>query len=221
MELPEAAPAWDTGRLWRLRVGSYKLSRPKAQAPDWVGSVDQAVQMGAEQCLRIRGLRLTALPPPGTDLRHKEVEPLALSPVKHSEGEGVSQHLLQAVAQTGGPREILSDAGPDGRAGVEQCRQAPPGPGAISDSKRQTALVLKHELEQDPAWAAFAQQATQTKPRVDQTPPAFLAPPTQERKARYLNVAILLRWGCQLLGYVEQRQGGGQADMPPARLAAQ
>jgi hypothetical protein len=221
LELPEAAPSWYTGRLWLLRVGYYKLTRPKEQAPDWVWIVDQTVQMGAEKCLLILGIRLSGLPRPGTYLRHKDVEPIALYPVQHSNGEVVYQQLAQAVAYTGVPREILSDAGPDVRAGVEQFRQAHPGTCAISDIKHQTALALKHELEQDPAWAAFAQQATQTKQRVYQTPLAFLAPPTQKRKARYMNVDILLRWGCQLLGYMEQRQGGRQADMPPERLAEQ
>jgi hypothetical protein len=129
--------------------------------------------------------------------------------------------LAQAVAQTGVPREILSDAGPDVKAGVERFRQAHPETCTVYDIKHQTALVLKHELAQDPAWAAFTQQATQTKPRVYQTPLAFLAPPTQKRKARYLNVEILLRWGGQLLGYVEQRPEVGQADMPPEQLAEQ
>jgi hypothetical protein len=177
--------------------------------------------MGAAKCLLILGIRLTALPPPGTYLRHEPVEPIALSPVKQSNGEVVYQQLAQAVAQTGVPREILSAAGPDVRAGVEQFRQAHPETCAIYDINHQTALVLKPELEQDPAWAAFSQQATQTKQRVYQTPLAFLAPPTQKRKARYMNVEILLRWGGQLLGYVEQRPEGGQGDIPPERLTAQ
>jgi hypothetical protein len=202
-------------------VGYYKLTRPKEQAPDWVWIVDQTVQMGAEKCLLILGMRLAALPPPGTYLRHKDVEPIALYPVKHSNGEVVYQQLAQAVAHTGVPREILSDAGPDVRAGVEQFRQAHPGTCAIYDIKHQTALVLKQELEQDPVWAAFTQQATQTKQRVYQTPLAFLAPPTQKRKARYMNVEILLRWGGQLLRYVEQRPEVRQADLPPERLAEQ
>ena len=29
VELPEATPAWYTGRLWLQRVGYYKLTRPK------------------------------------------------------------------------------------------------------------------------------------------------------------------------------------------------
>jgi len=109
----EAAPSWYTGRLWRLRVGYYKLTRPKEKATDWVWIVDQTVQMGTEKCFVILGLRLSALPPPGTCLRHEHLEPIALSPVKQSNGEVVYQQLIQAAAQTGVPREILSDAGPD------------------------------------------------------------------------------------------------------------
>lgn len=221
LELPEAAPSWYTGRLWLLRVGYYKLTRPKEQAPDWVWIVDQTVQMGTEKCFVILGLRLSVLPPPGTCVRHEDVEPIALSPVKQSTGEVVYQQLTQAVAQTGVPREILSDAGPDVKAGIEQFQQAHPETSAIYDIKHQTALVLKHELAQDPAWLAFTQQATQTKQRVQQTSRAFLAPPTQKRKARYMNVDILIRWGCHLLGYMEQRQGTQQTDIPPERLAEQ
>jgi len=219
LELPAAAPSWYAGRLWLLRVGYYKLTRPKEQATDWVWIVDQTVQMGAEKCCLILGIRLSGLPPPGTPLRHKDVEPIALYPVKQSNGEVVYQQLTQAIAHTGVPREILSDAGPDLKAGVEQFRQAHPETCAIYDIKHQTALVLKHELEQDPAWLAFTQWATQTKQRVQQTPWAFLAPPTQKRKARYMNVDILIRWGCALLGYVEQRGKAAHPDVPPESLA--
>jgi hypothetical protein len=219
LDLPEAVPSWYTGRLWLLRVGYYKLTRPKEKATDWVWIVDQTVQMGTEKCFVILGIRLSVLPPPGTCLRHEHVEPIALYPVKQSNGEVVYQQLTQAIAQTGVPREILSDAGPDVRAGVEQFRQAHPETCAIYDIKHQTAVVLKHELERDPVWAAFTQQVTQTKQRVHQTPLAFLAPPTQRRKTRYMNVDILIRWGGHLLGYVEQQRRAARPAVPLERLA--
>jgi hypothetical protein len=219
LDLPEAAPSWYTGRLWLLRVGYYKLTRPKEQAPDWVWIIDHTVQMGVQKCLVILGIRLSVLPPPGTCLRHEHVEPLALYPVQRSDGEVVYQQLTEAVAHTGVPREILSDGGSDLQAGVEQFRQAHPETCAIYDIKHKTALVLKHELAEDATWQAFTQQAAQTKQRVQQTPLAFLAPPIQRRKARYMNVDILIRWGGNLLGYVEQRQGVEPADISPPRLA--
>ena len=37
---PGAVPRWETGRWWVLRLGYYKLTRPKVQAEDWVWLVD-------------------------------------------------------------------------------------------------------------------------------------------------------------------------------------
>ena len=107
-ELPEAAPAWYTGRLWLLRVGYYKLTRLKAQAADWGWIIDHTIQLGVPKGLMILGVRLSALPPPGTCLRHEDVEPIARDPVETSTGDVVYQQLTAAVAHTGVPREILS-----------------------------------------------------------------------------------------------------------------
>ena len=89
--LPVATPSWSTGRLWLLRLGYYKLTRPKAQADDWVWIADHTVQLGPEKCLVILGLRLSALPASGRLLTHEDVEPLALLPVTTSTGEVVYQ----------------------------------------------------------------------------------------------------------------------------------
>ena len=48
LQLPYATPSWYSGRLWLLRLGYYKLSRPKEQADDWVWIVDHTVQIGQE-----------------------------------------------------------------------------------------------------------------------------------------------------------------------------
>ena len=203
-ELPEAAPAWYTGRLWLLRVGYYKLTRPKEQAADWVWIIDHTIQLGVQKCLVILGVRLSALPSPGTCLGHEHVEPIALYPVPTSTGEVVYQQLTEAIAHTGVPREILSDGGSDLQAGIAQFQQVHPETQAIYDIKHKTALVLKHELAEEARWKAFTQHAAQTKQRVQQTPLAFLAPPTQRRKARYMNVDILIRWGLNVLAYLAQ-----------------
>jgi len=60
LPLPSKTPAWSSGRLWLLRLGYDKLSRPKAQADDGVWMVAQTVQMGQEKCFVIVGVRLSA-----------------------------------------------------------------------------------------------------------------------------------------------------------------
>jgi hypothetical protein len=219
-ELPEAVPAWYTGRLWLLRVGYYKLMRPKAQAADWVWIIDHTIQLGVQKCLAILGVRLSALPAPGTCLRHEDVEPIALCPVQTSNGEVVYQQLTAAIAPTGVPREILSDGGSDLQVGIAQFQQAHPETQAIYDIKHKTALVLKRELAEEALWKAFTQQAAQTKQRVQQTPLAFLAPPTQRRKARYMNVDILIRWGTKVLAYLAQPRQTGAEQVTAEQLVA-
>ena len=40
-------PSYSAARLWTLRVGLYKLTRPKTQASDWMWIVDHSVQIGS------------------------------------------------------------------------------------------------------------------------------------------------------------------------------
>src|SRR3989338_3947647 len=79
-------PRWNTGRLWLLRLGYYKLDRAKQRAEDWVWIVDHSVQIGVEKCLVILGIRLSQLQDAQMCLKHADVEPIEILPVKKSNG---------------------------------------------------------------------------------------------------------------------------------------
>ena len=198
-QLPYATPSWSSGRLWLLRLGCYKLSRPKEQAEDWVWIADHTVQIGQEKCLVIVGVRLSALADRDHCLSHEDVEPLTLLPVKQSNGDIVYQQLQETVAKTGVPRQIVSDQGSDLHAGIEAFCQAHAETCWIYDIKHKTACVLKRELQHDADWQRFTSLAAQSKLKVQQTSLAFLAPPRQRSKARYMNVDTLMRWGGDML----------------------
>jgi hypothetical protein len=202
-EHPEAVPAWETGRWWVLRVGYYKLTRPKAQAADWVWIVDHTYQLGRQKCLVILGLRLSALPPRGQCLRHEDVEPLVLEPAEQSNGDIVYHQLKATIKKTGVPREIIRDRGGDVQAGVEHFCAAHPTTCAIYAIKHKTAAVLKQELAGDPAWQEFTHLCQQTKQQVQQTALAFLMPPNQRTTARWMNVARLVDWGTKTLAFLD------------------
>lgn len=210
-QLSWTCPSWSTGRLWLLRVGYYKLTRPKPRAKDWIWILDHTLQLGPVKCLLILGIRRQALPPPGVCLRYEDMEPLALWPVTHSNGAVVAHQLEATAAITGVPCEILGDQGPDLKAGEELFRIAHPTTRLIGDIKHQTAVLLKHELEHDPTWLAFLAQAAQTRLQVQQTDSAPLLPPSLRSKARYMNVDVLVTWGQQMLRLLAQ----------PARLQTQ
>jgi len=197
-------PSWYAGRLWLLRIGYYKLTRPKHKANDWVWILDHTVQVGMEKCLLILGVRLSDLSRSDLVLSHEDVEPIALFPVRSSNGEVVFQQLEETIDKTGLPREILGDQGSDLKAGIERFCHKHPQTCSIYDIKHKSAALLKHTLQHDEPWKAFTKQAAQSKSQIQQTALAFLAPPNQRTKARYMNLEILVRWGQRALGVLDR-----------------
>jgi len=197
-------PSWYAGRFWLLRIGYYKLIRPKPKANDWVWIVDHTVQLGVEKCLLILGVRLNDVSSTDVVLHHEDVEPIGLFPVRSSNGEVVFEQLEKTIDQTGLPREILSDQGSDLKAGIRRFCQQHPQTCSIYDIKHKSAALLKHALRHDEAWKEFTQKAAQSKSQIQQTALAFLAPPNQRSKARYMNVEILVRWGQRALAVLDR-----------------
>jgi hypothetical protein len=80
---------------------------------------------------------------------------------------------------------------------------------------------LKRALQEDTRWHAFTHEATQTKNRVQQTALAFLAPPNQRTKARYMNIEILITWGRKTLTFLDTHEREGAHELPQDHLEAQ
>jgi hypothetical protein len=169
LHLPSKTPAWSSGRLWWLRLGYYKLSRPKAQADAWVWMVDHTVHIGQEKCFVIVGVRLRALADRDHCLSQEDVEPLTVAPVTQSNGAIVFTQLQDTVAKTGVPRQIVGDQGSDLHAGVTAFCQAHAETSALYDLKHKTACVLKHALHNDAAWQPFTRLAAPSKRKVQPT----------------------------------------------------
>jgi hypothetical protein len=215
----ENAPSYASIRLWLLRVGLYKLIRPLERADDWIWIVDHTMQIGDRKCLIILGLRCSVWQEsPDRRLQRQDVETIALEPVCESTGEIVAEQLRQASERCGVPRAIISDDGRDLHRGLGVYCQEHPGTCWIYDIKHQTAGLLKRTLERDPEWTSFAQQATRTKQQVFLTPLAFLVPPQQRGKARYMNVDTLVAWGCKALAFLDDPHAAARHGVSPEDL---
>ena len=202
-ELPAEAPHWTTGRMWLLRVGLYKLRQPKTIADDWVWFVDHTVQIGTEKCLAVLGIRLSELPPAGTCLTLADLQPLHLEPMPKSNSELVHQQLEGVVETTGVPRLIVDDHGSDLHGGVKLFCGQHPHTSEVYDITHKAARLLKALLEADETWSGFCTQAGQTKFQTQQTELAFLVPPSQRSKARYMNLGPLVAGGGRTSEIVE------------------
>lgn len=201
-------PDRSTGRLWLLRIGLAALLRPKTHADDWVWMVDHSIQIGQCKCMVVLGIRQCDLPVDRA-LVHQDMEPIALVPMISSTKYTVAECLENAVAQTGVPRAILDDHGADLHGGVDIFCKAHPTTIELYDIKHKAACLLKARLEKDPRWQAYCSQVGKTKFAIQQTALAFLTPPSQRSKARFMNVDEVVAWGVGTLALMDD----------PAKLA--
>jgi hypothetical protein len=198
-------PSWYSGRFWLMRLGYYKLNRPKEKASDWVWIIDHSIQMGTKKCLVIVGIRLSKIPI-GRALTYEDVEPIELVPVSHSNGAIVYEQLKRVEEKTGIPREIIADKGADLHAGIKLFCEEHPQTSSIYDMKHALASLLKKELEQNPFWSKFKAQCKRSKQQLYQTDFAFLVPPNQRAKARYMNVEPLIQWGNKIGDFLKKEE---------------
>jgi hypothetical protein len=217
--LGSQSPSYHALRLWLLRVGLFELQRTKERGEDWVWIVDHTQQLGDKKLLLIIGLRLSQWTP-GEPLSYVDVRLLVLDPVTKATGEVLCQQLLRQAEQTGVPRAIVSDGARDLRLGVKLFCERHPRTAWIYDIKHYTALLLQRELERDPRWATFTAAANRTKQQCSVTALAFLNPPQQRGKARYLNLQELLAWGTKTLAWLDDPQAVAAAQVEPARWEA-
>lgn len=187
-------PSPTTARMWLLRIALYQLLRLQTISNDWIWIVDHTVKIGSDRCLVVMGIRASELPPVGTPLRLQDLQLLHLFPVTHSDQHVVEQQLEATVSKTGVPRAILHDHGSDLKAGINRFCTEHRETQSLYDVAHKGAILLKTRLEKDPLWKSFCTLAGQTKFKTQQTELAFLVPPSQRSKARYMNLAPLLRW---------------------------
>lgn len=199
-------PTDDCGQLWLLRVGLYEIQRSKVQADDRIWIVDHTIQIGVTKCLLIVSCRLSWWQGERRPLEHRDLEVLALEPVKHSDGEIVQKQLEETAAKVGVPRAIVSDHGSDLKRGIECFREDHPETANLYDIAHKMAILVKQELKTDKRWSEYLKEIGQTKQRLQQTMLAYLTPPTPKNKARYMNLESLVRWGTKTLAYLDDPQ---------------
>jgi len=116
----------------------------------------------------------------------------------------VFEQLRTASEKTGVPRAIVHDCGGDLAGGLTLFQEQHPTTAGIYDITHKAACLLKARLENDPTWKAFCTQTAQAKFQTQQTELAFLVPPSQRSKARFMNLGVLIKWARETLTMIER-----------------
>ena len=216
---PADVPDWSPSRLWLMRLGLGQLRQPVVPADDWVWWLDHSVQLGRQRCLAVLGARLSELPT--GPLQRRDLRLLHLKVMRDPNKNSNHAELLEVMARTGPPRAVLSDHGADLHGGVRLLREGSvqaKGLLDVYDIKHRVAVALKHRLEGDARWAELLSAIGRTRSQTQQTEWAFLLPPAQRTKSRYLNLGELIRWATRTSWLLKHKPAALLEHGEPERL---
>lgn len=198
-------PAHTTVLNWTYRCGLALLKRPVERRSDWIFIIDHTVALGTSKCLLVLGIPAAHLSDTGYSPAHEAMTVLAVELTTHSDGAWVAEVLWQVAQRTGVPVQIVADHGSDLRKGIRLFQQAH-APQCVEtyDISHRVATLLKAELGQDARYQAFLTQCSRTRTAYQQTDLAFLLPPRQRTKARFMHVSEQVQWAEQMLAYADR-----------------
>jgi hypothetical protein len=200
------APAYTTIRQWLLKIGLYKLQCPKYSPRGWFFVIDTSIQMGPQKCVVVLGVK-------NLDINNNfcptlnTVEPLVIRPLNHCSGEVINEVLQEAAALVGSsPIGIVSDEGSENKRGVRIFVQDHSETVHLFDASHKINNCLKRELNNDPVWLAFKENATNSVQHLKLSSIAHLAAPRQRSKSRMHSAFYLINWGVSMLRFLDSEK---------------
>jgi len=192
-------PCFSAIRSWLLRVGHYALTKPLDKLTPWVWLADHTIQIGVQKVLVILGCPISQVPFGERALQLTDLQLVALVPMEKSNGTLVEAELKQAVERTGCPRLIVSDQGSDLKKGITDFQDRNARTAYVPDVAHYGANQLEHAWADQPRWQQFIKELQNTSAKVRQTKSAYLLAPRMRAKARFMNVAVQLRFARRVL----------------------
>jgi hypothetical protein len=197
----DRAPTAETLIQWDMKIGLYKLERPKLAIGNWIWMADHVIRLGVYKCFVIVGVRMTTLlAKKDLTVSLEDLEPIMIAPMEVSNGTVVAHKLEEAVQKVGfSPRALVIDHGSDLYSGAQLFCENHPETKLKYDVCHKVACELKKRLSKNSLWEKMTSGATQTKKALSLSKFAKFAPPQQRSKARYMNLDSLVKWGCTML----------------------
>ncbi len=197
-------PCFSTIRSWLLRVGCYALRRPLDRTLSWAWLIDHTVQIGSLKLLVILGCPLDQVPLEERASQLADWQLVALVPMEKSTGDAVEVELKKAAERTGVPAQIVSDQGGDLLKGIASFQSKHKDLVHVPDVAHCGANLLQKTWNDQPRWLQFLSELHKVGAKLRQTQAAYLLPPLQRPKARFMNIGAQLRFARRVLKLLDR-----------------
>jgi hypothetical protein len=173
---------------------------PKEAADDWILILDESVGVGQEKLLVILGIRRSKLPK-NRPLTLQDMSPLIVKSRTHWDHEAIKNELDACHLMLGG--KILY-ATTDGGANIKKALVNSHIP-HVYDLTHAIAVMLSRIYEKEETFKKFTTEMALMRSKLCRSKYAFLIPPNQRTKSRFLNIDIISNWGMKVLGILENK----------------
>jgi hypothetical protein len=217
LRVKPSIPSYQAVRTWMQRLGLNRMRRAKRR-DDRIWIVDLSNQIGQERCLTVLGIEQSKLPPPGTPLKLTDMITLGFYPAKKWNRENVSKIYNRLAKRFGYPVAAVTDGAVELREPLESLEKDGKTPRSIRDLKHFLANRFEETLGQDKRYQEFTNEVNQTRSAVQQTEVSHLTPPVMRQKARFMNMAPLLKWSSMVLWQLTHTNSDGRKGITAERL---
>jgi hypothetical protein len=211
-------PSHDSVEHWCKRIGLNQIERLPERYDDMLWIVDHSNQIGQEKLLIILGIRASELPPPGKTLALDQLTVLAIVPGKNWKRNDVRKAYKKVAKRCGTPRFIICDGAVELRESVDVLEKAGEKVIVLRDFKHYAANRFEKLIGKTDRFKEFTKQMGTTRCRVQQTELAHLNPPSLKTKARFMNVAPIVRWSELVLFALDNPTCEAVSDIDSDRL---
>lgn len=215
--LTKKGPSDSVIRQWMMRMGFFKLHEPLPEG-EWMMLGDETVDIGTIKCLVTLAVDINKLHERGDyTLSSKDLVIAGIHPTESSTGEFLYQAFQEGLNRLGGMDAVVGlviDQASNIKKGASFLQAANTKIKVLHDIPHKLSLVLEKELKNNEEWIAYTLQLTKTKLLTQQTDLAALQPPRQRGKARFMNIALYIKWPDKFL---EAKANGNLDEIPEER----
>lgn len=226
-------PSFYSVRLWVLRLGLSCL-RSVRMGPRWTMICDHTATYGGMKLLVICGVDLARLEQRVADktgdfsLDHRDLQPLAVVPMKQSSGKLLLEAYQECIQQHGNPERMVTDGGSDILKSARLLTEYQESRGErptkhTYDISHRIARIMEHELAPCAAWKQLEELAAKARMYCKYRAGHLSPPNLRHSPDRWMNLNGIIRWYSSLKEKIappsQDATDQGTEDKPPRQAA--
>ncbi len=217
LKLKPRIPSKDTIRVWLQRLGVARMQKT-GKLKDAVWLVDETVQIGKEKVLAVLAVEQEKFQNNGRSLAQKDMQVLAFRPATSWTGDSVAKVYSELSEVHGSPRAVVTDGGKNLREPIKTIKTKGKKPLALRDLKHLLANALEAQVGSSEAFQEYTKRIHQTISAVQQTELAHLAPPSFNRRSRFMNLQKHINWFCMIHWQLTHPNSGARKNISVERM---